>query len=188
MQHYGVPTRVLDWTASPFVAAYFAVAQGMSDAKEPGVVWIVQAGRLMEYMTKSGLRPLPDDVDDQGRALWDPPGAPGLTFVRRPRLTDRMTAQQTYFSVSTHALTDHNELIARAIAPVMAEAKGLEEADVTVLKVFIPSDLKPEFLHQLRAMNITAGALFPGMDGLGRSLTELTRLAVAHLGAKAQNG
>ena len=44
-------------------------------------------------------------------------------------------------------------------------------------KLVVPRDQKPDYLHQLRGMNVSANALFPGVDGLGRSLYELTKIA-----------
>jgi FRG domain-containing protein len=184
MQHYGAPTRLLDWTASPFVAAYFAVAQSAAAATrtdEAGVVWMVQAGRLVQLTGAAGLSSLPDNLFDQRKVLSDPKASPGLTFLQRSRLTDRMIAQQTYFSISSSPLTDHDELIRQAMAPELARLSPGTQADVTVLKLLIPADLKMEFLRRLRAMNITSSALFPGIDGLGRSLGELARLTAAHL-------
>ena len=45
MQHYSVPTRLLDWTMNPFIALYFGVAGAEFDDdtgeyKEDAAVWI----------------------------------------------------------------------------------------------------------------------------------------------------
>ncbi len=44
------------------------------------------------------------------------------------------------------------------------------------LKVVIPPELKADFLYRLRPMNLTAVSLFPGIDGLGRSVAEYAYL------------
>jgi hypothetical protein len=41
MQHYGIPTRLLDWSENLFVAAHFAMAQPIADEATLPVVWCV---------------------------------------------------------------------------------------------------------------------------------------------------
>jgi hypothetical protein len=43
-------------------------------------------------------------------------------------------------------------------------------------QIIIPYKSKPSFLAELRRMNITAAALFPGVEGLGRSIAEFASL------------
>ena len=56
---------------------------------------------------------------------------------------------------------------------------GGAEGYSIVRKFVIPSGLKPRFLANLQMMNITASVLFPGIDGLGRSIKEMLGLEAA---------
>jgi len=42
MQHHGAPTRLIDFTWSPYVAAFFALERTLAD----GVVWAINPGRI----------------------------------------------------------------------------------------------------------------------------------------------
>ncbi len=169
MQHYRAPTRLLDWTRSAFVAAYFAVE---SDFDQPGFIWVIHPATVKAFTEKTyGQRELPDDEGEQ--LLTAPDAKPLLFFVRRPRETNRMAAQQGFFSVSPDILADHGDLLADAVA-------WASDHHERFFAMIIPPRLKPEFLRRLVAMNITARALFPGVDGLGRTVAELVTLAILH--------
>jgi hypothetical protein len=156
MQHHGAPTRLLDWTPSPYVAAYFAVER---HPESDGVIWTIHGDTVRGH---HGAMPRMD-------SFFDPLADSRVYVVAPSRETARMAAQQTMFTVSANVMADHGEILANTPQPV---DKAL------FIRLVVPAKLKPGFLKRLRRMNITAQALFPGVDGLGRSVAELVYLAV----------
>lgn len=153
MQHHRAPTRLLDWTASPYVAAYFAVAEASASS---GVVLVIDADALNRQWDATFGEGL-------GRAAFTGSGVAGLRAVTPFQKTARLVAQQGYFTVATGPLDAHDDL--------------LNAAGAIMRRWVIPVDIKPTILLHLRTMNVTANSLFPGLDGLGRSATELVRTA-----------
>jgi len=165
MQHHGAPTRLLDWTASPYVAAYFAVEK---DPKKDGAIYVVQPALL--YQTYGGVPSYPDE--DFQKTIRTPSAQDRVYFFWPDYRTERFRAQQAQFSFNSNILGQHD---ATFIASLTQAAK--QNPTLTVFEQWIiPSGNKPEFLKHLRIMNVASHALFPGLDGLGRSLTELVRL------------
>ena len=105
-------------------------------------------------------------IQDRFRRAGAPPV---LLFVDPKSKTDRMVAQQGLFSISRQVLGDHGSLIRECIP----EDPPIE----SFRKAVIPATQKSTFLRKLRNLNITASSLFPGLDGLARSVDELIQLS-----------
>lgn len=164
MQHYSCPTRLLDWTRSPYVAAYFAVDQ---QCDRDGAIWLFAAPALESVM-----------LERYGAIQYDRPGEFSLATAKckgvYPVLgfqhTERSAAQQGVFTVATYILADHGVVIGGALAG-RPQYEGLT-------KIIIPACCKQDILARLHTMNITAKTLFPGIDGVGRSVSEIVGLRV----------
>jgi hypothetical protein len=167
MRHYGAPTRILDWSSSPYVALYFAVE---SNWENDGTVWCVKGKSIGQCFKSSS----PDAYKKAWRLrnekksnAFVQPSSDSFVYVYDMQFQiDRIAAQQGRFTVSTNGLADQAELL----------AIHLPQEDL--LRVAIPASAKSQMLRELQLMNIAAKALFPGIDGLGRSLQERARLSV----------
>jgi hypothetical protein len=169
-QHHGLPTRLLDWTYSPFVAMHFATAN-LEKFDHDGAIWAVdylQAHKLLPQRLREALEAEGSDVltveglAEAVRSLHDLAGLskePFLLFFEPPSMDDRIVNQYALFSV-------------------LSEPQGnlqawLSERPQLRRKVVIPAELKWEIRDKLDQANITERVLFPGLDGLSRWLKRL---------------
>jgi hypothetical protein len=160
MQHYSGPTRLLDWTHSPYVALYFAVDQC---PENDGAVWFFPSSEL-ETITVDRYGKLQDGSQEQ----LESHDVKAVYPIEATQHSTRSASQQAVFTVCTHVLADHGEVISEAFVG--------QEDRCPLNKVIVPAGVKSQFLSRLRTMNITASSLFPGLDGLGRASRDYIRL------------
>ena len=161
MQHYGVPTRMLDWTESFYVALYFAVKENWAC---DGAVFGFNRWQLRFDQGKLG-----DAVQEETfspRRRESSSRLAGLLCFSSPQPSPRELIQQGLFTVCEDAAYDRG----------MVLDEMPQRADTTVtFKLVIPATLKAECLVQLRAMNVGAHSLFPDVGGIGMAVEERLR-------------
>jgi hypothetical protein len=163
-QHHGLPTRLLDWTYSPYVALHFAT-QNMERYDRDGAVWMIDfVGAHRELP-----RDLRKRLDDEGANLFTTEmlaeSAPALDdldgdfvlFVEPPSFDSRIVNQYALFSVVGRAEASLDDWCAA-------------HPDL-VRRIVVPAELKWEVRDKLDQANITERVLFPGLDGISRWLT-----------------
>jgi len=163
-QHHGLPTRLLDWTYSPYVALHFATAKQEAFDRD-GAVWMVDyvrahqeaPRRLRQCLESEGANVFTTEMlgtvaDDL--AGFDRVGQDFVVFVEPPSFDERIVNQYALFSLMTGAGSSLDQLLA-----------GHPEL---VRRIVIPASLKWEIRDKLDQANITERVLFPGLDGLSR--------------------
>lgn len=154
MQHYGCPTRMLDWSKSPFVALHFAVEEQSETAALFGL-------NLTKYQALVSQKVVIDDYDG-GVLSWIPKRVfghlqrDGVTFpiplVPEP-ITDREYNQQTAFLVDLQ----HEKPL---------EDCFLGDANDYLWKLEFGRSMRPSIVSDLLSMNIDGYHLFQGLHGI----------------------
>lgn len=166
-QHYGLPTRLLDWTYSPLIAMHFATAN-IEKVHIDGAIWAVNYLKLHRLIPAE----LKNELDSEGanvftvkmlsegvasfRELENLSKSAFALFFEPPSMDDRIANQYALFSVMSN--------------PHSTFDSWLNEHPEIWRKIIIPAELKWEIRDKLDQANITERVLFPGLDGLSKWL------------------
>lgn len=184
MKHYLAPTRLLDWTKSPWVAAFFAVSGNWT---KDGRIYGFHRNKLEQRFEKK----YGDEVDKEIVAFGRHRGQQGfstkewdiavendclfdsafveklsdwiITYYSRLAHFPRLVAQQGLFTFASKPGLDHWETVVRF----------LDKGDYHIIT--ISSDAKLRILGGLNDMGLNAATLFPGADGIGRYIEGFAR-------------
>jgi len=161
MQHHGAPTRLLDFTKSPFVAAFFALERAVDDAAifalNTPALWNNRAlPKASPGLTRDVIDPRVEGHFDQYffsnryEVVW---------FGEPSEMDDRLIAQSGTFVVPG--------VIDRPLQEIL---DGYDASEELLHKIVLPASVRVDAMKWLYRMNITNASLFPGLDGLARSI------------------
>ncbi len=165
-QHHGLPTRLIDWTYSPFVALHFAT-EFPADYSADGVVWCVNfveankrlPRRLKAILEEEHSQTLTVEMLSEFESLrsFDSLSRdPFVVYIEPPSIDSRILNQFALFSLMS--------------SPTAYLEDWLREHPELHRRVAVPAELKWEVRDKLDQANINERTLFPGLDGLSRWL------------------
>jgi hypothetical protein len=152
MQHHGAPTRLLDFTWSPYVAAFFALERTLGD----GVVWAINPFGLDSGAVKHSKM----DPRLKGNfTRYFLKGTQRFVWLGEPHTMNRRLIAQSGTFVVPGVLDEPVEEVIRTGA----------QQDL-LAKFVLTNAVRETGMRELYRMNITYATLFPDLDGLAKSL------------------
>lgn len=167
MQHFGVPTRLLDWTENPFIALWFALSDaGVRETIDhDAAVWILNPvawnRSILSHNRFNGGILSPVDTVVKNIA----PRSPTDDMIAEPLAiygahnSQRIIAQKGAFTI-----------FSKGIDPIESVYDKKDFPADSLLKLIIPKDVVMELYSSLMALGITDSVVYPDLTGLAKEL------------------
>lgn len=167
MQHYEVPSRLLDWSESVWVAAYFACA---SDADSDAELWFASEAILdptPDEMPRDRVEQIVAESIGTRPAEYHPGWQSPYLAVMTPMTNARLRAQLGRLTASDNATVDHAALLWHLALKRTKTGKPEEFFGRYPIRASRKRDIL-RFLAEEKG--VSAKSLFPDIVGLGRFL------------------
>jgi len=163
MRHYNIPTRLLDWTESPLIAAYFATNSSKPSAN--GAIWALSPLDMNIDTDIKGLdqKALPTFDEDEVMETYTPEQyelstddpTPPIAFLA-PRNTTRMQVQLSVFTIHHKKPYQIDKIV----------------KENHIWKYIIPKSAKKSIADELKSLKINRFQLYPELESIQYKILE----------------
>lgn len=163
MQHFGTPTRLIDFSFSPYVSAFFTIHRATVDS----AVWAIFPPNFDHddsVTLKDGTTINPKELWMRTKNSYQKNFLPGnrniLVMGEPEKMNQRLIAQAGTFVVPG--------VLDKTIESIVSDY--YPEGDRCIKKIILKNTIRDDAMRDLYRSNITEATLFPGIDGMARSL------------------